>query len=310
MPEPRQLTGRVIKSFGKRFVVATDAGTFDCTLPGRFRLTDGKSLTPVAVGDQVTVRVDDPSNAVIQEVHPRRNKLSRPDSLRPEWEHVFVANCDQMVAVASLAQPPLRHGAIDRFLVVAEKNRMAGAVVLNKIDLVTAEACRHSQEIFTRAGYPVVLTCALDQRGLSELRELVRGRTSIFVGHSGVGKSSLLNALDPGLTVRTGEVSEATDRGVHTTTTVELHPLSFDGYIADTPGLRAIGMWDVAPQELPNLFREFVAHAGNCRFGNCVHIGEPDCAVLEAVNQGVIARERYDGYLRIRESLLGPTRRR
>jgi len=306
MERSRVLEGRVIKSFGNRFVVATAAGMLDCGLRGRLRLGDAKTHTPVAVGDRVEIALGDSADGVIEAVLPRANKLSRPDVLKPEWEQVLIANCDQLVAVAALARPRFKYGAVDRLLVVAEKAGLPGAVVLNKTDLVEPHACERARAVYARAGYAVILTSALDGRGLPELRGLVQGKTSIFAGHSGVGKSALLNALEPGLGLRTREVSRATDRGTHTTTNIELHPLSCGGYIADMPGIRAIGLWNLAVEELPLLYRDFRPFLGNCRFDNCFHDGEPGCAVKEAVAQRAIDQERYDGYLRIRRSLLNP----
>ncbi|MEW5700848.1 MAG: ribosome small subunit-dependent GTPase A [Candidatus Zixiibacteriota bacterium] len=306
MDEPVVREGRVIKSYGSRFVVVTAEGTFDCGLRGRMRISGAKTHTPVAVGDRVQVTVEDPPYGVIDSVHPRVNKLSRPDVLKPEWEQVLVANCDQLIAVASLARPRLKFGAVDRLLLVAEKTGLDGAVVLNKIDLVEPHGGERARHVYNKAGYPVVVTSALTGEGLPQLREVVQLKVSIFAGHSGVGKSSLLNALEPGLGLRTREVSEATERGTHTTTSIELHPLGFGGYIADTPGLRAIGLWDLTAEELPGLYRDFRPYLGQCRFGNCLHVGEPDCAIREAVAGGSISTERYEGYLRIRQSLVDP----
>lgn len=303
MTDAREYDGRVIKSFGKRFIVSTSDGTFDCDLRGRFRLTMGDSVTPVAVGDHVSILVEQPPYGVIESVHPRRNKISRPDIINPEREQVIVANCDQLIVVGSVAKPRLKLGAIDRFLLVAEKNGMDGVVVINKTDLGHADALNRAIDIYRTAGYPVVATSAVTRDGISALRDIVQLKTSMFCGHSGVGKSSLLNTVQPGLTVETGEVSEATGKGTHTTTTVELHPLSFGGYVVDTPGIRVIGLWGLTAEDLPELYPEFRSRLADCRFRNCMHIGEPDCAITAAVESGEVARERYDGYLRIRETL-------
>jgi ribosome biogenesis GTPase len=305
MLDPGEYQGRVIKSFGKRFIVATPKGTVDCELRGRFRLSTDESLTPVAVGDRVSILVENPPYGVIEEVEPRRSKLSRPDVYKTEREQILVANCDQLIVVSAVAQPRLKTGAIDRFLLVAERNNMDGIVVINKADLRQRETVQRAKEAYELAGYPVLLTSATDNTGIDALREIVRFKTSIVCGHSGVGKSSLINALQPGLKVATSEVSEATGKGTHTTTTVELHPLEIGGYIADTPGLKVIGLWGLSADELPDMYPEFRPFAGHCRFRNCMHIGEPGCAVLEALNSGRIAPERHEGYLRIRESLQG-----
>jgi len=303
METDRQYDGRVVKSFGKRFIVQTADGTFDCDLRGRFRLTSEETITPVAVGDRVSIRVDTPPYGVIEEVYERRNKLSRPEVIKPFREQILVANCDQLVIVASVAKPRLKLGAIDRFLLGAENNGMDGVVVVNKSDLGHAEVRDRALEIYRAAGYRAVATSAETGEGIDALKSLVRLKTSMFCGHSGVGKSSLLNTLQPGLKVETGEVSEATGKGTHTTTTVELHPLDFGGYIVDSPGIRVIGIWDLCQEDLPTLYPEFRARMDACRFRNCMHIGEPGCAILEAMHEGAIARERYDGYLRIRESM-------
>ncbi|MEW5874954.1 MAG: ribosome small subunit-dependent GTPase A [Candidatus Zixiibacteriota bacterium] len=297
------LEGRVIKSFGSRFIVMTAHGTFDCSLRGRFRLDAGKVINPIAVGDHVEITVEDPPYGVIDNLQPRRNKLSRPDIINPDREQILVANCDQLIVVGAIAQPRFKTGAIDRFLLSAEKNGIAGVVVINKTDLAKPQQVEKLTEVYEAAGYAVVATSTVSGAGIERLREILRFKTSMICGHSGVGKSSLINALQPGLAVETGEVSEATGKGIHTTTTIELHPLEFGGYIVDTPGIRVIGIWELRADELPELYPEFRALLGQCRFRNCVHIGEPDCAIKKAVDAGRINRERYDGYLRIRGSL-------
>lgn len=304
MDEQQQRDGRVIKSFGKRFVVQTDDGTVDCGLRGKMRLGGGMTRNPVVVGDRVALTIEKPPYGTIESVYPRRNKISRPNVLKPDWEQILIANCDQLVVVTALAQPRLKTGAIDRFLLVAEKAGLQGVVVLNKCDLVKTAAVTRATDIYRSAGYPVIATSATANIGLDQLRDLVRLKTSLFAGHSGVGKSSLLNALEPGLGIRTREVSEATGKGTHTTSTTELHALSFGGFIADMPGIKVIGLWDLTIEELPELYPEFAPYHGQCRFSNCVHIGEPNCAVLEAIETGAVTQERYDGYLRIRETLI------
>lgn len=303
MPEERSLDGRVIKSFGNRFIVITAEGTFDCSLRGKFRLSELKELSPVAVGDRVSIALEEPPYGVIEKVYERKNKLSRPDIHKPEWEQIIVTNCDQLIVVASVSRPKLKYGTIDRFLVAGEAAGLDCAIALTKTDLATPGSYDRVVEVYRTAGYTVIPTSVLDGNGINDLRKCVQLKTSIFSGHSGVGKSSLLNALEPGLGLRTKIVSESTDRGQHTTTYVELHPLSFGGYIADTPGIRAIGLWKVTPEDMPHLYREFRPYLGRCRFHNCLHIGEPNCRIKQAVEEGAIAPERYDGYARIRNTL-------
>lgn len=303
MPDERALDGRVIKSFGNRFMVSTAEGMFDCTLRGKFRLSDAKESSPVVVGDHVTISTDEPPNAVIAEVHERKNKLSRPDVLKSDWEQILVANCDQLVVVASVTHPKLKLGTIDRFLVAGEAAGLDCAIVLTKIDLAKPGSYDRVIEVYRNAGYRIIPTCAMDGRGIEALRELLKSKTSIFSGHSGVGKSSLLNALEPGLGLRTKIVSKATDKGQHTTTHIELHPLTIGGFIADTPGIRSIGLWKVTTEDMPRLYPEFRPFLGQCRFHNCLHAGEPNCRVKQAVEEGAITPERYETYLRIRTTL-------
>jgi ribosome biogenesis GTPase len=304
MSDLREYDGRVLKSFGKRFVVSTRDGTFDCELRGRFRMGGGRAIAPVVAGDRVAITVEQPPYGTIETLHPRKNKISRPDISHPDREQVIVANCDQLVVVSSVAQPRFKYRAIDRFLLSAERNDMDGVVVINKIDLAATDIHLHLARIYESVGYQVVLTSVVEGQGIDRLREIIQLKTSIFVGHSGVGKSSLLNTLQPGLGAATGEISDSTGLGIHTTTHVELHPLEFGGFIVDTPGQRVISLWEATVEELPDLFREFGPLRGDCRFRQCMHIGEPGCKITEAVQQGRIAPERYDSYLRIRQALI------
>jgi ribosome biogenesis GTPase len=304
MSDLREYDGRVIKSFGRRFVVSTRDGTFDCELRGRFRSGGSRATATVVAGDRVTISVEQPPYGTIETLLPRQNKISRPDVANPDREQVIVANCDQLVVVASAVQPRLKPRAIDRFLLSAERNDMDGVVVINKIDLATTDTHNHVAKIYESIGYQVVQTSVVEGRGIDRLRAMLQLKTSIFVGHSGVGKSSLLNSLQPGLAVATGAISDATGLGVHTTITVELHPLEFGGYIVDTPGIRVISLWEATIEELPDLFREFRPHQAQCKFRQCMHIGEPGCKVVEAVGKGAISPERYDSYRRIRQSLI------
>ena len=304
MPEERVLTGRVLQAYGNRFIVQTADGTYDCGLRGKLRLTTRAGTAPVVVGDRVRFTVEEEPYGMIEEVQERNNKLSRPDVDDPESEQVIAANVEQMVVVASVDKPRLKMGVIDRFLLAAEKSGMHGCVCINKIDLAPPEKYQPALEIYRRAGYSVVACSAKTGEGIDRVREAVRLKTSLFVGHSGVGKSSIINSLQPGLQIRTGDISHATGKGIHTTAAVQLHPLGFGGYIADTPGLREIGLWNIPPQALSRLYPEMAPYLGNCRFRNCVHLGEPECAVKEAVAAGDIAGERYEGYVRIYKSLL------
>ncbi len=303
MSAEESLTGRVLRAYGNRFIVQTSRGVFDCRLRGKLRLHTRAQKPPVVVGDRVRFVIEDPSHGIIEEVAARRNKLSRPDVNNPDLEKVIVANVEQMVVVAAVDKPRLKTGAIDRFLLAAEKSGMDGCVCINKTDLDTAAKYDRIAAVYRAAGYTVITCSVVTGEGMADVRRAVRYRVSLFAGHSGVGKSSIINCLQPGLKIRTGEISGATGKGIHTTTAVELHPLDFGGYIADSPGLREVGLWDIDADELAGLYPEMAPYLGECRFRNCVHVGEPGCAIKAAVEDGRLARLRYDGYLRIYHSL-------
>jgi ribosome biogenesis GTPase len=296
-------TGRVLRSYGNRYIVQTSDGTYDCYLRGKFRLSTSKQTAPVAVGDRVEITLEQPPYGVIEDIEERQTKISRPDVHNPEIEQVIVANVDQLVVISAVKRPRFKRGAIDRFLLAAERNGLSACICLNKVDLATDTRHQEVVEIYRKAGYQAVVCSAMTGEGLDQFKDALQFRTSILAGHSGVGKSSLINAIQPGLSIATSEISEATGKGVHTTTSVELHPLDIGGYVADTPGLREIGLWDIKPEDLAELYPEIRARAGQCKFRNCAHIGEPECAIKQAVDEKNIASERYETYVRIYQSL-------
>ncbi len=296
-------TGRVLRSYGNRYIVQTADGTYDCNLRGKFRLSTSRQTAPVAVGERVIMTLEQPPYGVIEEIEERKTKISRPDVNNPEIEQIIVANVDQLVVISSVRRPRFKLGAIDRFLLAAERNGLSACICLNKIDLATDTRYQEVVEMYRNVGYQAVACSATTGEGLGHLKDAIRLRTSILAGHSGVGKSSLINAIQPGLSIATSEISEATGKGVHTTTSVELHPLDIGGYVADTPGLREIGLWDIKPEDLAELYPEIRALAGQCKFRNCAHIGEPECAIKQAVDEKDIAPERYETYVRIYQSL-------
>jgi ribosome biogenesis GTPase len=296
-------SGRVLQAFGKRFIVQAADGTFDCGIRGVFRLAGKGQSSPVVVGDRVEFVIEQPPYGTITGVAERKTRLSRPAVENPEFEQVIVANVDQLVVVAAADKPRLKLGVIDRFLLAAERSGMSGCVCINKIDLDPLKKYYRAAAVYRAAGYSVIGCSALTGEGLEKIREIMQYRVSLFAGHSGVGKSTIINALQPGLEIKTAEISSATGKGVHTTTAVRLHPLGFGGYVADSPGLREIGLWEIKPGELAGLYPEMRELGGRCRFRNCVHIGEPGCAVKDAVARGELATERYEGYVRIYDSL-------
>ena len=276
-----------------------------CPIRGRLFQADATARNPVAVGDQVEVQsgeADDQGR--IEAVLPRRSKLSRPvaDSAGRR-EQVIVANVDGLAVVVAAARPPLRPGLIDRYLIAAARQELTPLVVVNKIDLADETAIRDELSLYTDLGISLVFTSALTGSGMDELRARLAGQRTVLAGHSGVGKSSLLNALLPDLELPTRVVNRRSGRGVHTTTQVSWIDLPDGGAVIDTPGVRAMGLWQVDPGDVDAYFEEITSEAPGCRFRGCSHRHEPNCAVKEAVESGAVDRRRYESYLRIVDSL-------
>jgi ribosome biogenesis GTPase len=241
--------------------------------------------------------------AVIVAVEERRAWLSRRDPSRRRNEQILVANVDAVLIVAAVCQPPLAPALVDRFLVAAESRELDAAIVLNKVDLDPERSYGGVAAVYRDLGYPVIEVSVETRTGLDAVRTFLADRTTMLLGHSGVGKSSLANALDPSLALRTGDVHDQSGKGMHTTTSVSLLRLPWGGYLVDTPGIREFEHWDMQPGEVGNWFRDIAAHAAECRFGDCCHEHEPDCAVKRAVSRDRIARWRYDSYCRQLASL-------
>jgi ribosome biogenesis GTPase len=282
--------GVVLSKTGGRYRIFHEGEDFDATLRGRLK----RGRDKVLVGDEVTVELHPGEAATIEDVHPRRSVLKRRSPGKSHGEREVASNVDWVVVVGAARHPDWDPHQMDRFTVVAAANDLPVLVVINKCDL--AEECRVSIAPYERAGYPVLLTSARDGSGIEELRARLEGHVSLFMGPTGVGKSSLLNAIQPGLRLRTGEVSAKSRTGRHTTVSAEMHPLSGGGFVVDTPGLRDIGLWGLEPLEVAAAFPEFTEHAPHCRFDNCRHLEEPDCAVAMAVEQRDIAASRLESY--------------
>src|SRR5579862_6040381 len=280
-------------------VLTSDGVTREVSLRGRLKISADK----LAVGDEVIL--EDAGGAwVIAEILPRRSVLARRSPAGAYGERIVAANVDQVVVVFAAASPEPHPRMLDRFLVIAEANELQAHIVVNKIDLVDRAAASARFADYPLAGYPIHFTSTVSRAGLDELALELKGRTSAFSGPSGVGKSSLLNALYPGLNLRVGAISQSVNKGRHTTVGALLHPLPDGGFVADTPGLREVGIWGLAPDALDRCFPEFVAHLGHCRFADCHHVVEPDCAVRAAVTSHELSSTRYESYLRLRQELL------
>lgn len=300
---PALLPGLILRARSGFYSVLTNDGRMlEAQLRGVLK-KDRQPTDLAVIGDRVRVSLLGETQANIELVEPRSSKFSRRQpGPRGVWkEDMLVANVDQVLVVFACADPMPHVRMLDRFLVVAEHNDVPAVVVANKIDLVGLEQAHATFDPYEKIGYPVHLVSAREGIGVEELADRLSGRTSVVTGPSGVGKSTLLNAIQPGLRIETGEVSEFLHKGRHTTTSAELHPLTApgNGYVADTPGLRELGLWQIPPNELAWCFPEFEPFLGSCAFNDCRHIEEPRCAIRAAVAGGQISEARHDSYRRM-----------
>jgi ribosome biogenesis GTPase / thiamine phosphate phosphatase len=270
----------------------------------RGRLKKGEDAMKLTVGDEVTLeRAEQEDSWAISEIRPRRSQLARRMPGGGHGERIVAANVDQVMIVFAAAKPEPHVRMLDRFLVIAEGNELDARIVINKVDLVDELEARERFADYEKAGYPLHFTSVKKQVGLGELHDALAGRTSVLSGPSGVGKSSLLNGMYPGLNLRVGEISESVNKGRHTTVGALMHPLPDVGYVVDTPGLREVGMWGMPSEHLDRCFPEFRGKLDECRFGDCTHLAEPDCGVRTGVESGEISRARYESYAKLREEL-------
>ena len=298
MPE----TGIVIRSTGSAYVVRKpDGETMECRLKGKIRLEGSKSTNPVAVGDEVEL-ANDGRDYVIAGIRPRRNHIVRKSTNLSKQTHVIAANVDQALLVTTINHPETSTVFIDRFLASAEAYGIETIIVINKTDLLTEaerEELAYRKAVYESIGYKVLTISATEGSGIDDVRETLRGKVTVLSGHSGVGKSTLANKVEPGLELRTDDISEANNSGKHTTTFAEMHPLSIGGYLIDTPGIRGFGIINIEREEVSHYFRDIFRHSAGCRYPNCTHTHEPGCAVTRAVEEGLIAPTRYESYVNI-----------
>lgn len=297
----RKFTATVVRATGSWYDVLHDGETVRCRIRGRLRLKGVRSTNPVVVGDEVACEADEGGDYVIADILPRRNYVIRRASNLSKESHIIAANVDQALLMASLRSPETPTEFVDRFLVTCEAYKVPVTILLSKLDLQDAEAVAEFRAVYEGAGYRVLEVSVREGRGVEEVRELLAGRTTLVSGNSGVGKSTLIQAIDPSLDIRTGEISESHHKGRHTTTFSTMYPLAGGGAVIDTPGIKGFGLIDIDEAELWHYFPEMMRVAPACRFYNCTHTHEPDCAVTEAVKAGEIAWPRYESYLKIRD---------
>lgn len=298
------MRGLVTKSTGSWYLVESEEGKrIQCRIKGKFRTKGIKTTNPIAVGDWVDYEYEpDQDSAVITALEPRRNYIIRRSINLSKEAQIIGANLDQAMLVVTLASPPTSLGFIDRFLVTAEAYDIPAFLVFNKLDLFSEEGLeilRDYMAMYEHIGYPCYATSAREKINIAEVRLLLKDKTTLVSGHSGVGKSTLINAIESSVDLKTGEISDWSDKGKHTTTFAEMIDLSFGGKLIDTPGIRELGIVDIEKGELAHFFPEMRARLNECRFHNCRHINEPGCVVIEAVEKGEIESSRYDSYLSI-----------
>ena len=292
--------GLVIKNTGSWYIVQTDDGQLiDCKVKGNFRLKGIRSTNPVAVGDRVTLVANNEGTAFITEIDDRRNYIIRKSINLSKQSHILAANVDLALLVVTVNYPQTSTTFIDRFLASAEAYRVPVVLVFNKTDQLDEDELRYQQMLITlyeTVGYECRAISAVKGEGVDELRPLLQGKVTLLSGNSGVGKSTLINSLVPGVNLRTADISDAHNTGQHTTTFSEMIPLN-GGWLIDTPGIKGFGTFDMEPEELTSYFKEIFHFSKECRFSNCTHTHEPGCAVLKALEDHYIAQSRYQSYL-------------
>lgn len=304
-------SGIVVKTTGSWYAVRLESGdVVQSRIVGKFRL-DGKSLTnPVAVGDDVVITYsgEDTQDAMITEIRPRRNYVIRQSPRKKHDLHLIASNVDQALVIATINYPNLKQGFIDRFLLMTEPHDIPAHICFNKEDLYTEDDLlmyAYLRDVYEAIGYPVYLTSSITGQGMEAIRGLLKDKITLLGGQSGVGKSTLINYLQPDLDLKTAELSDHTGKGQHTTTFAEMHSLDFGGSIIDIPGLKTLSFNNLEPMDVAHNFREMFAVSENCKFPDCTHRDEPKCAVKEAMEEGAISELRYMNYIKILDEIEG-----
>ncbi len=293
--------GFVVESTGSWYKVEIAGEVYDCRTRGRLRLKGVRSTSPVVVGDRVGVEFSEEGDGVIVSIAQRRNYIIRRASNLSKESHIIAANIDCAAVVVTIAAPVTAPEFVDRFLVTCEAYKVPAVIILNKIDTAREhpELLQKFHEVYASAGYRIIECSALTGEGVEEVVELLRDKTTLLAGNSGVGKSTLVNAIDPSAAAKTGAISDVHLQGKHTTTFSHVYPLPFGGRLIDTPGIRGFGLIDIKPEELYHYFPEIMRESAGCKFYNCTHTHEPQCAVMHAVVDGRISESRYESYLKM-----------
>jgi ribosome biogenesis GTPase / thiamine phosphate phosphatase len=299
------MKGKIIRSTGSWYdILGEDKKRYSARLRGKFKQDDLKVTNPIAVGDNVIFEDKGDNNFVITEIEDRENYIIRKSTHKASHAHLIASNIDQAILVATISRPRTSLGFIDRFLVSAEAFRIPSVIIFNKNDILDPEDKELEEAImymYREIGYECFSVSAALGKGIDELRDKLSGKISLISGHSGVGKSTLLNKIDPSLELKTGEISDFSQKGTHTTTFAEMFILNEDTFIIDTPGIKELGMIDMQKEEISHYFPEMREELGNCRFNNCLHLNEPGCAVRKKLTSGEISESRYASYLSMLE---------
>ncbi len=299
------MKGLVIQNTGSWYLVKTEDGrTIECKIKGNFRLKGIRSTNPIAVGDYVQIIINNEGTAFISEIEDRKNYIIRRASNLSKQSHILAANLDQCMLIVTINYPETSTIFIDRFLATAEAYRVPVKLIFNKIDRYNEDDTRYMDaliNLYTYIGYPCFKVSALNNIGTDEVKKDLKGKVTLLSGNSGVGKSTLINAILPEQTLKTGEISDYHNKGMHTTTFSEMFPVDGGGYIIDTPGIKGFGTFDMEEEEVGHYFKEIFEYSAQCKYGNCTHRHEPGCAVRDAVEKHLISESRYTSYLNMLE---------